>query len=831
MGVMGGLAAFTQDLRYAGRAFGRAPGFTLVGLLSLAIGIGANTAIFSVVSALLLRPLPYVNAERQVILWNTSPGLGITEDWFSTAQYFDIRAGVRSFESVAIAIGANLNLTGDGEPERIGAIRVSSNLLPMLGVRPLVGDLFSADDDRPGRTGKALLGFRTWTRRYGQDPRIVGRALTLNGQPFEVVGVLPSTFSLPREVMPTLGVVDDAEVVLPLPLPANAAEIRNREDYNILATLAPGATLDQARAELDTLTARLRRAHPDFYPPNGGLTFRALPLKEQAVGRARRALTVLMASVGFVLLIACANVANLLLARALARRKEIAVRAALGASRARIAGQLLTESVLLAVGGGVLGLLFAFACLEGIRFLGSASVPRLAEIALDGRVLLFTLGVSLVSGVLFGMAPAFRLSRLDVHGSLKDVGRGSSGTGAVWGRGQRLRRLLVVAELALSVMLLVGAGLLVRSFVRLQSVSPGFDAARALTLELTMTGRKYNDADAVLQTYRALWERLGSLPGVAAVGGVTALPLSNMMAWGPITVGGRAAPEGEKFINADIRVVGGRYFEAMGIPLLQGRAFGEQDTRESQRVVIVDEHMAAQLWPGQDPIGRRIRTGGFDVTPDTPWMTVIGVAGRVKQDSLDGDPRMAYYRYHGQSPARAMNIVVRAADGEPAALGSAVRHAIRTLDPDLPIYKMRAMDERVSDALAERRFAMLLLTVFALLALVLAAVGVYGVLAYLVAQGTRELGIRLALGATPGALARLVVWQGVSVALAGVVLGLAGAFALTRFMRALLFGVAASDPVTFALIASALGVVALLASYLPARRAAAVDPLVSLRME
>jgi putative ABC transport system permease protein len=824
------MSTLTQDVRYALRAFARSPGFAAVAILSLAIGIGANTAIFSVVSALLLRPLPYHNADRQVILWNTSPGLGIVEDWFSTAQYFDIRNNVRSFESVGIAIGANMNLTGDGEPERVGTVRVSSNLLTLLGARPLVGSLFTAEDDRPGRTGKALLGFGTWARRYGSDPGVVGRSITLNGQTYEIAGVLPGSFSLPREVLPTLGVVEDAEVVLPLPLAANAAEVRNREDYNIIATLAPGSTLEQARSELDTLTARLRREHPDFYPPNGGLTFRALPLKEQAVGRVRLPLVVLVAAVGCVLLIACANVANLLLSRALSRRKEIAVRSALGADRWRIVRQLLTESVLLALAGAALGLFFAFACLEGIRALGTGSVPRLSAIAVDVRVLLFTLAISIVSGLVFGLAPALRLSRLDVTGSLKDADRGSAGTSAVWGRGQNLRRLLVVAELALSVMLLIGAGLLIRSFAHLQQVSPGFSADSVLTLELTMTGRKYNDAETVLQAYRSLWERLARLPGVTAVGGVTALPLSNMMAWGPITVEGRAAPEGEKFINADIRVVGGEYFGAMSIPLLAGRSFTELDTRASPRVVIVDEHMAKQLWPGQDPIGRRIRTGGFDVTPDTPWMTVIGVVGRVKQDSLDGDPRMAYYRYQGQTPSRAMTVAIRGTS-DPSALAGAVTQQIRELDPDLPIYRMRTMEDRVSDSLAERRFSMLLLTVFAALALGLAAIGIYGVMAYLVAQGTRELGIRLALGASPANLRALVVRQGMTVAAAGVALGLGGAFVLTRFMRALLFGVRETDPLTFAAIGTMLALVALAASYVPARRASRVDPIVSLRTE
>jgi predicted permease len=824
------MSTFFHDARYAFRGFAANPGFVFVALVSLAVGIGANTAIFSVASALLLRPLPYKNADRQVILWNTSPGLGITEDWFSTAQYFDIKTGIKSFSDVAVAIGANSNLTGDGDPERVGTIRVSSNLLPMLGAQPMFGALFSAEDDLPGQSGKALLAYSTWMRRYGGNPAVVGRTLTLNGQPYEVIGVLPRSFSLPREVMPTLGVVEDAEIVLPLPLPANAAGVRNREDYNILATLAPGATIEQARAELDGLTARLRQAHPDFYPPNGGLTFRVLPLQEQAVGRVRLALIVLVASVGFVLLIACVNVANLLLSRALARQREVAVRAALGASRGRLIGQLLTESIMLALAGGVLGLVFSYVCLEGIRALGSASVPRLHEIQINWRVMVYAFSISILSGVLFGLVPALRLSRVDLQTQLKDAGRASAGTSAVWGRGQALRRLLVIGELALSVMLLIGAGLLIRSFSHLQNVSPGFSPDNVLTLELTMTGRKYGDADAVLNTYKALWERLSHLPGVTAAGGVTALPLSQMMAWGPITVEGRAAQAGEKFINADIRVVGGDYFRAMQIPLLKGRVFTEQDTRTTPRVVVIDDHMAQQLWPGEEPLGKRIRTGGFDVTPDTPWMTVIGVVGRVKQDALDADSRMAYYRYQGQTPSRAMNVVVRGS-ADPAGLAGAVTDEIRALDPDMPVYKMRTMGERIDESLAERRFSMLLLTLFAVLALALAAIGVYGVMAYLVSQGTRELGIRLALGAAPRDLLTLVIRQGMVVAMVGTALGVVGAMLLTRFMRALLFGVRPSDPVTFAAIATTLTVVALAASYIPARRAARIDPIVSLRSE
>jgi predicted permease len=818
------------DARYALRAFTATPGFTLAAVLSLAIGVGANTAIFSVASALLLRPLPYQDAERLAILWNRSPGLGITEDWFSTAQYFDIKNTHQGLEQVAIAIGGNYNLTGDGEPERIGTIRVSSNLLPMLGVRPLYGRLFEARDDLPGTTGTAVLGHGTWMRRYGGDPGVIGRVLTLNGQPYEIIGVLPASFSLPRETMPTLGGAEQAEIVVPLPLPADAARIRNREDYNILARLKTGVSLEQAQREMDALTARLRQEHPDFYPANGGLTFSIVPLQEYVVGGVRRSLMVLVGAVGFVLLIACANVANLLLSRALARQREVAVRAALGASRARILRQLLTESVLLALAGGALGLLLAAWSLQGIHALGADSVPRLHEITINWRVLLFTLGVSLLSGIVFGLAPAMRLSGLDLHGSLKDASRGASGTSAVWGRGHNLRRVLVVSELALSVMLLIGAGLLVRSFMRLQQVPPGFDPTNVLTLELTMTGRKYAEPQAALETYRLFWQRLGQLPGVRAAGGVSALPLSQMMAWGPITVEGRVPAAGEKFINVDIRVASGDYFEAMQIPLRQGRLFDEHDVRTNPRVVVIDEHMADELWPGQDPLGKRIRTGGFDATANTPWMTVVGVVGRVKQDSLDSDPRMAMYFAHTQTLSRAMNVVVRS-EVDAAALTAAVTREIRALDSDLPLYNVRTMEDRVDESLARRRFSMLLLTLFACVALGLAAIGVYGVIAYLVSQGTREVGIRMALGATPREILMLLVRQGLTVAATGVAIGLSGALIVTRFMESLLFGISSKDPLTFAAIAVLLGLTALLASYVPARRAARIDPMVSLRSE
>jgi predicted permease len=648
-----------QDIRYAVRTFAKNPGFALAAILSLAIGIGANTSIFSVANALLLRPLPYANAERLVILWNRSPGLNITEDWFSTAQYLDIKNGHHGFEQVAIAIGGNYNLTGDGEPERVGVIRVSSNLPPMLGVVPAYGRLLVPEEDSPGRPATALLTEGMWARRYGRDARMIGKSITINGLPYEVAGILPQSFSLPREVLPTLYGTEQADIFLPLPLAPAAAQVRTGEDYNIVGKLKPGVSVGQAQAEMDTITARLRRDFPENYPPNGGLTFSIVPLLEQVVGNVRTALLVLLASVGLVLLIACANVANLLLSRAVARQQEIAVRAALGASRWRIVRQLLTESVLLALCGGALGVFICVLSVKWIHILGTKSIPRLSDVGIDGRVLLFTLSLSLLSGILFGLAPALRISRLDLNSTLKDTSRGSAGTSAVWGRGNNVRRLLVISELALSVVLLIGAGLLIRSFARLQNVLPGFELRGVLTFDLTMTGRRYSDKQVVLNTYKQLWERLERLPGANAAGGVSSLPLSQAFAWTPITVEGRTPLPGEKFLNADERLVGGHYFEAMGIPLRRGRFFNEQDDTTKPVAVIVDEYMAEQLWPGQDPIGKRIHI--VELKRDDPWQTVVGVVGRVKQDSLDSEPRIAFYLPQTQFPTRAMTVRCEAA--------------------------------------------------------------------------------------------------------------------------------------------------------------------------
>ncbi len=816
------------DIRYAFRGFKKTPGFITVVTFSLAIGIGACTSLFSIANALLLRPLPYADADRLVILWNRSPGLNITQDWFSTAQYFDIKNGHRGLEQVAIAIGGNENLTGNGDPERVGTIHVSSNLLPMLGEKAALGRLFVAEEDVKGAAPTALLSHGMWARRYGSDPQIVGKFIQVDGISREVVGVLPKSFSLPREALPTLGGAEQADILLPLPLASDAARNRDREDYNIIGKLRRGVSARQAQAEMDTITARLRHDYPDVYPPNGGLTFGVVPLLDQVVGDARYSLFVLLGAVAFVLLIACANVANLQLSRGVSRQKEIAVRAAMGASRGRILRQLFTESVLLALGGGALGILFSFVCVHWVHVLGPKSVPRLASIGVDGEALLFTVALCVFSGILFGVAPAWRATQIDLHRTLKDAGRGSAGAGSVWGRGRNLRRMLVISEMALSVVLLIGAGLLIRSFARLLHVSPGFNPDNVLTVELTMSGPKYKDESTILATYRQLWQRLEALPGVTAAGAVTSLPLSEMYAWGPIVIEGRTPPAGENFINADQRIAGGDYFQAMEIPLRSGRFFNEQDTTTNPPVAIIDEFMAREYWPHGDPLGKRIRFGGLDA--DGKWITIVGVVGRIKQYTLDTDSRIALYLPQTQYPSRGMNVVLRSRTN-PVALAPAVGNAIHSLDPDLPLYNVRTMQERLNESLARRKFSMLLLTGFAAFALALATIGVYGVIAYLVNQGTRELGIRIALGASQRNILAFVVRQGMSLALTGVAIGVAGALALTQVMQSLLFGVKATDALTFATIPLLLTLIALLTSLVPARRAARIDPMISLRSE
>ena len=658
---------------------------------------------------------------------------------------------------------------------------------------------------------------------------MLGKKIILNGLPYEIVGVMPHSFSLPREVMPTLDGAEKAEILLPLPLPANAAQNRDHEDHNILGKLKPGVSVEQAQAEMGTITARLRDEFPEVYPPNGGLTFGIVPLLEQVVGNVRRTLYLLFGAVSFVLLIACVNLANLQLSRAIARQKEIAVRTALGATRTRIIRQLLTESLLLAFAGGALGIAVAFLALHLVRLLGPQGVPRVNDVGIGLAALAFTFAACIMSAILFGLAPALRVSRLDVQTVLQDTGRTSAGASAIWGRGNNLRRWLVIAEIALCAMLLIGAGLLMRSFARVRDVNPGFNPQNVLTLELTMTGQRYKDKDAVLNAYHELRQRLESLPSVTAAGAVTSLPLSQMFAWGPVTVEGRVPPPGEKFVNADTRMASGHYFQAMQIPLRAGRLFNDDDVGGKPRVAIVDDFMALQLWPGQDPIGKRFHIGSISEI-DSPWITVVGVVGRVKQYTLDSDSRIAFYLPQTQYVTRAMNVVLRSSS-DPVVLAGAVKQQLRELNPDLPLYNLRTMQGRLDNSLAQRCFTMLVLGAFAAISLGLAIIGIYGLIAYLVDQGSREVGIRLALGATPANIMTLIVRGGMTLGLWGVGIGIGGALVVSRLMRSLLFGVGTTDAITFIAVPTLLACIAFFASYIPARRASRIDPSAALRCE
>ncbi|HEY6292411.1 MAG TPA: ABC transporter permease [Terriglobia bacterium] len=808
-----------QDFRYALRTLGSNAGLTIVIVLSLAIGIGANSAIFSVVDALLLRPLPYPEPERLAAVWLHSPGIGIFRDWPSPGQYIDIQNENHSFEEMAIAHLTAWTLTGRDQPELVTGMQTSSTLLDMLGAKPLLGRLLLPEEDKPGKPQVAILSYRLWRRLFTSDPHIVGKSITLDGKPYSVAGVLGPDFSINSEVMPAEGPMDKTDVFLPLPLGADAVQRRGDENYNLMVRLKRGVTVPQAQADIDVIARRIREK--DKRDRTFGMT--VVALQDQVVGDVRRALLVLLGSVGLVLLIACFNVANLLLTRAAGREKEIAIRTALGASGPRIVRQLLTESILLGVMGGAAGLVIAKWALYMVRTLNPGNIPRLEDIAINGAVLAFTLGISVGTGVLFGLAPAWRALRIDLNTSLKSGGRsGQSDGGLNFGR-NRLRGLLVVSELGLSLMLLVGAGLLIRSFVSLQSVPPGFTTDHVLSMQVAPSGPNYQHDQAVVEFYKEIGDRITRLPGVKTEGLVSTLPLTGAVGWGGIHVEGYAPPPGQE-LQVDLRSASTGYFRAMGIPLLKGRFFSENDTSDSQQVAIIDEKFARRFWPHDDPIGKHL---WWD--PKKP-MTIAGVVGVVKQYGLDNEGKIAVYFPHRQKPWSGMYLVARTSS-DPAVLTGAVTREIRAVDPSVVVYDVRTMRDRLYDSLARQRFATTMLGAFAAFALLLAAVGVYGVMSYLVSQGTHDIGVRLALGARPGNILGLVVRQGMSLAAIGIAGGLIGALALTRVMASLLFGVTATDAATFSAVAVILAAVALAATVIPARRATGVDPMVALREE
>ncbi|HET9281981.1 MAG TPA: ABC transporter permease [Candidatus Angelobacter sp.] len=811
-----------QDLRYAFRMMLKTPALTAVIVLSLAIGIGANTAMFSIMNALFFHPLRYPQPDQLVILWLSSPGEGIAQDWPSPGQFNDIQKQSQAFEELALAIGKNATLTGFKRPERIEAVRSSSALLRLLGAEPLMGRIFLPEEDTPGKPATAVITYGIWRRLFGADPGILQKNVTIDGQSYAVVGVLGPNFSLSHEEMPTNGGLQEAEVFLPLPFTAGLLNDYSQETYNILARLKPGVNLKAAQADIDIIARHIRERDQR----DRTFTIRVVPLLDQVVGNVHHTLLMLFGAVAFILLIACANIANLLLARAVGRQKEMGVRTALGARRGRLMRQLLTESILFGLLGGTAGLELAALSLTAVRAFNPGNIPRLDEIGLDHSVMLFTVAISIFTGTIFGLAPALRVLKTDLNSILKAGGRSSHGAGGFDPRRHKVRSSLAVVEIALSLMLLAGAGVLIRSFVRLLQVSPGFDPDHLITMRLSLTDPKYKEDKPTIQFYQALDDSVRNLPGLISVGYVSSLPMAAAGGWGTIDVQGYTPPANEPEIQADQRIASPAYFRTMGIPIKKGRFFTPADILSSQLVVVIDEKMADRFWPKQDPIGKKVRPS----SPEIPWSTVVGVVGSVKQYGLDLESRIVvYYPYQQQFAANAY--IVARTSKDPASLTEEITQAIRSVDPDVAIYDIDTMGNRLNRSLARQRFSVMMLGAFALVGLILSSIGVYGVLSNLVTEGTHDIGIRMMLGAQQNHILQLVLKHGMGLATIGIVAGLLGALALSHFMQGLLFEVKAVDISTLALVALFLALIALLASYIPARRAMRVDPLATIRNE
>ena len=815
-----------QDIRFGIRSLARTPAFTVVAVVALALGIGANSAVFSMVNGVLLRPLPYGNADRAVMLWSAWPGYDRT--WLSEPEVVDYRSQRQVFDIVAPFGLGNASLTGDGEPERVRAAFISAEVLPALGVAPTRGRNFTAEEDSPdtlaGRV--AILSHALWRRRYNGDPAIVGRTIQVGLRSFTVVGVLPDEFRLPNDF-----VGEPVQLYTPIGLNPNPdPDSRGNHGLYAVARLAPGVTPVRAQAAMSAFVADMKRRYHEYGPE---FALKVIPARQQVSGDVRPALLVMLGAVGLVLLIACANVANLQLARAESRHKELAIRAALGAGRGRLVRQMLVESLLLASAGAAIGLLLAALGLRALVAFSPPNVPRLEAIAVDGRVVAFTLGVAVLTSVVFGLIPALQASAGNAQETLKEGGRGTS-AGL---RRQRVRRTLVVAEVALAMVLVVGAGLLIKSFARLMGIDAGVRPERVLTMELSLPVAKYQQARS-RAFFAQLEERVKALPGVTDAGFIRVLPFAEEIGdWGLLLVGRPAVNRGDNVVPVDWQVATSGYFRAMGIALRSGRYLEETDGTSSMPVLVISEKTAKTYWPNENPVGRQVRLGGGGPGPDTLLRTIVGVVADVKHKGLDAETKTQMYLPHAQFPStdstfpiNRMSLVVKAT-GNPMALAPAVRGQIRELDPNVPVSRVRSMEQVLGASASVRQLNVMLLTVFALVALTLAAVGIYGVMAYTVSQRTKEIGVRMALGATAGEVRGLVLRQGLVLVAIGVVLGGFGARAVGGLLRSLLFGVTATDPLTFVAVIVVLSAVALLATYIPARRATRVDPMVALRYE
>ena len=805
-----------QDLRYGLRLLLKRPGFTVVAIITLALGIGANTAIFSVVNGVLLKPLPYPHPEQLVRLFESSR----TQPKFplSPGNFLDYRDQNTTLENLALYTRSDLELSLGDRPEQLSAMRVSADFFATLGFQPMLGREFNRGDEAPNNTHAVILSYGLWQRRFAGDPGVVGQVVPLSGEPFTVVGVMPPGVQHVGGDYRSTPHGESVDVWWPMELSPKSP--RFAHFTNTVGRMKAGVTSDQAAADLNVIAGRLAEQYPNT---NSGWQIRVLPLHQEIVGRARTTLLVLLGAVAFVLLIACVNVANLMLARATTREREMAVRAALGAGRMRLVRQLLTESLLIAVLGGAVGLLLAGWLIDALIALGPSQLPRLQAVKMDWQILGFTLAVTLLTGLLFGLVPAWQGAKLNLNELLKEGGRG--GTGGT--RQRRLRNVLVAAEVALALILMVGAGLLLRSFAKLQQIDPGFNPEGVLTMKLSLPYARYPKREQVAAFYKQLIERVSNLPGVEEAGASSDLPWSGYDENAGFDIEGKTFPP-EQGPEARYHFVSPEYFRTIGVPLVAGRWLDAGDVRGKPRVILINESMARRYWSGEDAVGKRITFA--DKPKEDDWMTVVGIVGDVKDfpDSPEAHP--AFYWPHAQTAFSEMFLAVRT-NGKPLALFDNVRREVAALDKDLAVSDIRAMDQVAGAALAGQRFTLLLVGLFAVTALTLAAVGIYGVMAYLVAQRTHEIGIRIALGAQTGKVLRIVIGQGMRMALAGIGIGLGASLVLTRLMSSLLFGVSATDTATFAAVALFLAGVALVASFVPARRAARTDPMVALRYE